>query len=159
MAVVDKKTGKTGPGRPRKNPPPFAQEQENVEMKNKRTPIDGQRDKLALNNLDPDFYYYWVVDQAEDGQRIAEFLDAGYTFVRPEEGVRAGQADVYTSSNVGSIIRVTAGRTGGYHYLMKLPMEYRKEDLARKAREVDATEETMRADIHDGQYGEIKISR
>ncbi len=123
-----------------------------------RVPIGGLTDALAVEGKSPDFYYRWVKDDAEDGQNILKHTRAGYFFAQADEGLLIGDYSVYKTENVGSIIRVPAGK-GEFLYLMRQPMKFRKEDLKAKARRVDGTEEAMTAPALDGGYGEIKPSR
>lgn len=123
----------------------------------KRVPISGTRDLLTVEGKDPSFHYHWFSDKNETGQRIHRAKMAGYTFVTSEE-VSVGDSAVFKSANVGSIIRIPDGRSGNYLYLMKLPIEWREEDLADRAKRNTETETIMSRSRDDGQYGELKIS-
>jgi hypothetical protein len=124
----------------------------------KRVPISGTRDLLTVEGKDPNFHYRWFSDKNETGQRIHRAKLAGYELVLSEE-VRVGDAAVFKSSNVGSIVRVPDGRSGNYLYLMKLPQEWREEDLQDRANRNKETENLISQTRDEGQYGEVKISR
>lgn len=128
--------------------------------KQERVPISGRNDPLAVEGKDPSFYYRWVLDKSEKGTNILKYQRAGYAFAEKSEGLQIGASSVYVNDHVGSHIRVPAGQTGENMYLMKLPMEYRTEDLASKATVTNETEEALRAtEASDGRYGKVKIDR
>ena len=124
-----------------------------------RQPISGRNDRLAVEGTDPNFYYRWVLDTSEKGSNILKHTNAGYTFTKKDEGLVVGAASVYVNDHVGSHIRVPAGREGENLYLMKLPMEYREEDLETKRQTVNETEQSLLQVKPEGGYGEVKISR
>jgi hypothetical protein len=113
---------------------------------------------LTVEGKDPNFHYHWFSDKNETGQRIHRAKMAGYEFVTSDEVV-IGESMVYKSSNVGSIVRIPDGRSGNYLYLMKLPQEWREEDLRDRAKRTSDTVKQMSQTKEDGQYGEVKISR
>lgn len=123
-----------------------------------RVPISGRTDQMAVEGKDPAFYYRWVYDTSEKGTNILKHTRAGYVFAEKSEGLEIGSSSVYINDHTGSHIRVPAGRDGGDMYLMKLPMEYREEDLAAKKDVVDGTVQQLHASKPEGSYGEIKIS-
>lgn len=124
-----------------------------------RQPISGRNDQLAVEGKDPDFYYYWVLDESEKGSNILKYTRAGYVFATKDDGLIIGSSSVYINDHVGSHIRVPAGRDGGNLYLMKLPMEYRLEDLEAKSKRVSETEQSLTQHKPEGGYGEVKITR
>ena len=144
---------KRGRGRPRKEQPG------DIKLsREERVPLGGFRDILTLRNTDPNYHYYWGIDESEDGSQIARCLQAGYVMVRPEEKVTYGEASVYKSNGLGSVIRVSAGG-GLYHYLMKLPMEFHLDDQRRNAERVNQTEQSLKNQGGDtsGFYGDVSI--
>lgn len=144
---------KRGRGRPRKEQPG------DIKLsREERVPLGGFRDILTLRNTDPNYHYFWALDLSEDGSQIARCLQAGYVFVRPEEKVTYGEASVYTTQGLGSVLRVPAG--GGLnHYLMKLPMEFHKEDQERNANRINMTEQSLKEQGTgtEGFYGGVSI--
>jgi hypothetical protein len=113
---------------------------------------------LHVEGKMPGFHYRWIKDTDETGSEVLRYLSAGYEFVSRKEGVIVGDNSVYTSKAVGSMIRVPAGSTGEYLYLVKIPQEWYDEDQAAKARNIDKTEETIQNPEVEGKYGSIKIS-
>lgn len=124
-----------------------------------RVPVGGYRDILTLENTDPEFHYYWELDSSETGPNIHKRLRAGYDFVRDDEGVIVGQASVFKSESVGSILRVPNG-DGRYMYLMKILKEWHEEDMERLNQEINETESSLRGPQFDGAYGRgVSIER
>jgi hypothetical protein len=125
-----------------------------------RIPVSGNRDILTVQGLDPAYEHRWVNDSSENGQRIHRFLMGGWEFA-PKENLSIGSEMVFTSENVGSIVRVPGGR-GNYLYLMRIPKEWFEEDKAAKAAQILQTERKVtrkrQTDDEDGDYGEGKIS-
>lgn len=145
-AIENAATIKRGKGRPDKR----GRYRLNV-TRDTRVPVGGYRDILTLENTDPDFHYYWEIDTSETGPNIHKRLRAGYDFVRDDEGVIVGQASVFKTESVGSILRVPNG-DGRYLYLMKIPMEWFLEDMERNNQVVDETEDALRSPSFDGSY-------
>lgn len=127
--------------------------------KETRVPLGGYRDILTVENTDPDYHYYWELDDTEHGNRLYKRRQAGYDFVSPDEGVIVGEASVFKTADLGSIIRVPNG-DGRYLYLMKILRSWYEEDRAKMDKLVDDTEESIRRpnDV-EGGYGSTKISR
>lgn len=124
-----------------------------------RVPVGGYRDILTLENTDPEFHYYWELDSSETGPNIHKRLRAGYDFVRDDEGVIVGQASVFRSESVGSILRVPNG-DGRYMYLLRIPKEWHEEDMERLNQEVNETESSLQGPQFDGTYGRgVSIER
>ena len=130
----------------------------------KRISVNQQRDKLSVIGLDTaHFYYRWFNDQ--DG-RIEDALNAGYVFVEKSEVQRSGDPTVDTSRGTDSRIRKGVGG-GLVAYLMKLPLEFKKEYDAEKEAEILETERAMKRikskDGHpaaqEADYGSFKIER
>ena len=148
---------KRGPGRPRKN------DVSRVDVttgRAPRVPVSGNRDILTIEGKDPSFEYRWIIDSAENGQRIQKFGKAWWELVLSDDGQHSvGQDMVYKTENVGSIIRVPAG-TGKFYYLMRIPKEYFAADQNEKQKEIKDRESAMtQTDSDNGQYGNIKLSR
>lgn len=117
-----------------------------------RTPV-GQGDRLKFSQRPG--YYRRLVNDKED--RIQRFLDAGYEFVYGDE--TGGPQQSGDPSKMSSRISKQVGG-GVTAYLMELPIDYRKEDVGRKARYVDQVEETMRKNVvsEPGRYGKAASS-
>jgi len=148
---------KRGPGRPRKND---VSRVDASTGRAPRVPVSGNRDILTVDGKDPAFAYRWILDSAENGQRIMKFNRAWWDLVDSGDGQHiVGQDMVYKTENVGSIIRVPAG-SGKFYYLMRIPKEHYDADQKAKAQETADREQTItQTDSDNGQYGNIKISR
>ena len=154
QALPEKKRGR---GRPRKVD---IEAEKNRVTKETRVPLGGFRNILTVENKDPNYHYFWAIDETEGGTAIARAQQAGYEFVRPEEGVVVGEASVFKTENVGSIIRVPAGG-GMFHYLMKMPMAFYEDDQRRHNERVDQTESALKnqGKNNPGFYGGVNITR
>lgn len=130
-----------------------------------RIPVASQRAPLTYKGLDHKNYYYrWVIDQDD---RIQNFLDAGYEFVKPTgHGSKVGDPTVDSAKEHDTRV-VKAARAGPYKlYLMQLDWEFYNADQKLKQKEVDLSEESMRrpgtgkAIPKQGvDYGNINLNR
>lgn len=149
-----KQPKKRGAGRP----PKEGRYRLNVK-RDTRIAVGGYRDILTLENTDPDYHYYWELDSSETGPTIHRRLLAGYSFVQDDEGVLVGQASVFKSEAVGSILRVPNG-DGRYLYLLKIPMEWYEEDREAIEQRINETEDAIRGPQLEGGYSAgISIGR
>ncbi len=124
-------------------------------VKPKRVPLSGDRSKLIVDNMDPDYYYRWILDTSHTGGRIHAAKAAGFEFANPDDH-NVGDLSVYKTKDVGSIIRVPDGKSGESLYFMRQPMKYREEDLAlKKQKVINVTDEAFRKE--EGQYGKTTI--
>jgi len=136
----------------------------------RRSSVAGRRGKLEVQGLDRDmFEYRWVKDagneqQAPDGtlhfvpgQRIVQFLDDGWVFVKRDEVGTIGETQVYSGSGMGDIIRQAAGMDE-YLFLMKIKKDWYEEDQQAKEQEIREREQQQTAvNSEDGQYGSVSI--
>lgn len=107
----------------------------------KRVSVSDQRDKLNVLGLDTNNFYYRWVNDIDD--RLLTFKNAGYEFVQKSEVKSLGDPTV--DSSLGTDSRLRKGVGGGrIAYLMKLPLEFKQEDDARKEAELLETERAMR---------------
>lgn len=159
MSTETEATEATQPVKRGRGRPPLKTGPQSKVTRETRVPLGGFRDILTVTNKDPNYHYTWPLDLDEKGTQIARLLQAGYEFVRPEEGVMVGEASVYRTDNVGSVHRVPGG--GGYfHYLMRIPMEWHEDDKRRQAERVDRTEQALKGQIEkDGFYGSFNMDR
>lgn len=105
-----------------------------------RISVNQQRDKLNVLGLDPENFYYRWVNDSED--RLHIFKNAGYEFVDKKEIKSSGDPTV--DSSLGTDSRIRKGVGGGMTaYLMKLPLEFKKEYDAEKEADLLETERTM----------------
>lgn len=96
----------------------------NTGVRPKRIPM-GQGMNLAIYESgldDDDFYRHWIDEQPSKGGRLMQAIQAGYEH----------QVD-----HLGNQITRRSG--AGTMYLMRLPIDFRKEDLAAKRRKSEAT--------------------
>lgn len=124
----------------------------------KRVPMGAHRDVLTVDGLDPGYVHRWVLDAGERGQRILRFELAGYSFC-PADGLNIGQAMVYKTENVGSIVRVPNGKSGEYLYLMRINKELYEEDQdSKEANLLDVEKQLRRVSEEEGETGKVKLS-
>ncbi len=126
--------------------------------KETRVPVEGLRDILTVEGKDPNFHYYWELDSDETGTNIYKRLRAGYEFVQADT-VIVGQANVYKSSNVGTIVRVP-NPDGRYLYLMRIPKDWHEDDLKAQELRNKESEQSIYEDANQsGRYGSVKLTR
>lgn len=125
-----------------------------VRGRRKRSGLGGVADILSVSFKDPafeeEFYWYWELGDDENSPAIYNAIEyLGYEFVRPEE-LAGTQANYQKSVSAGSVVRVQAGKKqSGWLYLLKQPMEYRKEDLAAMLEEGQAPVKAMRRSANE----------
>jgi hypothetical protein len=119
----------------------------------RRTPI-GTRNVLTVAGKDPNYVYRIVNDS---GDRINEFLEAGYELV-PEDSVKVGDKRVNKASSEGSNAQISVGQ-GQKAFVMRIRKEWYQEDQAAKQQRVDQLEATIKDKALDGTYGKLEISR
>ncbi len=121
-----------------------------------RTPL-GVRNILTVNNKDPNFVYR-VVNDVDDGDRVQRFIDAGYEIVN-SDSVTVGDRRIGNPSSIDSVARVSVGG-GKKGIVMRQKREWYEEDQARKAAEIDATEQSIqKPDSGKGMYGNMSFKR
>lgn len=99
----------------------------------KRIPI-GTRQVLAARER-PGFHRRWVNDV---GDRIQQFIDAGYTTVSGEVN-NTSDDSAQTPSKLGNTVRRMVGENV-YAVLMEIPQEFYDEDQTLKQERVDEVE-------------------
>lgn len=119
----------------------------------RRTPV-GQRNVLTVAGKDPNYVYRIVNDS---GDRIQEFLDAGYELVQADS-IRVGDKRVNAATAEGSVSQISVGQ-GQKAMVMRIKKEWYEEDQATKQIQVDQLEATIREKALDGTYGKLEISR
>ena len=119
----------------------------------KRTPV-GQRNVLTVAGKEPDFSYRIVNDT---GDRIAQFLEAGYEFVDAATH-RVGDKRVNSASPEGSKAQVSVGK-GDKAFVMRIKNEWYEEDQKAKQKEIDRLEQSIKQTASGtGDYGSVSIS-
>ena len=114
----------------------------------------GQRNVLTVTGKDANYVYRIVNDS---GDRVQEFLDAGYEMV-DASSVRVGDKRVNAASAEGSVSQISVGQ-GQKAFVMRIKKEWYDEDQAAKQAHVDRLEATIKDKALDGTYGKLEISR
>lgn len=115
-----------------------AEQKPSVQRK-QRIPVSGPRDILTVTNKDPNYVYRWVRDLPG---RIQRFLDGGYEIVNHDAQV--GQRTVDSGSRLGTAV---TRQDGAFTLvLMRQLRDWYNEDQEAKQREIDALEDSMRAE-------------
>ena len=118
-----------------------------------RVPV-GTRNILTVANKDPSYEYRIVNDS---GDRVQEFLDAGYELVE-QNSVRVGDKRVNSASAEGTLSQVSVGQ-GMKAFVMRIKKEWYAEDQARKQQYVNRLESSTKEQALDGTYGKLEITR
>jgi hypothetical protein len=118
----------------------------------KRTPV-GVRNVLTVKGKDPNYEYRIVNDT---GDRVAQFLDAGYEVVNAAD-VQIGDRRVNQSSGEGSVAQTAVG--GGLKgVVVRIKKEWFDEDQAAKQAQIDATEAATQHEALNDRYGKFDVS-
>jgi hypothetical protein len=118
-----------------------------------RVPV-GTRNVLTVAGKDANYEYRVINDS---GDRVQEFLDAGYELV-DSSSVRVGDKRVNAASSEGSISQISVGQ-GQKAYVVRIKREWFEEDQARKQAKVNQMENATKAKALDGTYGKLEITR
>ncbi|MDE3022467.1 MAG: hypothetical protein KGI54_11480 [Pseudomonadota bacterium] len=118
-----------------------------------RTPI-GKRNVLTVAGKDANYQYRIINDS---GDRVQEFLDAGYELVK-EDSVKVGDKRVNKASAEGSVSQISVGQ-GQKAFVVRIKKEWYQEDQKAKQDQVDAQENATKSKALDGTYGKLEISR
>ena len=118
-----------------------------------RTPV-GTRNVLTVAGKEPGYEYRIINDS---GDRVQEFLDAGYELVK-ENSVKVGDKRVNKSSSEGSVSQISVGQ-GQKAFVVRIKKEWYDEDQALKQQKVNELEAATKAKALDGTYGKLDISR
>ncbi len=118
----------------------------------KRTPVNG-RNVLTVTGKEDGWHYRIVNDT---GDRIAQFLEAGYELV-DSSTVRVGDKRVAQASAEGSKAQVAVGK-GEKAFVMRIKNEWYKEDQDAKQAEIKRLEQTITQNLAGkADYGSVKI--
>jgi regulator of protease activity HflC (stomatin/prohibitin superfamily) len=118
-----------------------------------RTPV-GTRNVLTVAGKEAGYEYRIINDS---GDRVQEFLDAGYEIVS-NDSVRVGDKRVNAATAEGSKAQLSVGQ-GQKAYVVRIKKEWYDEDQAAKQVHVNKLEEATKAKALDGTYGKLEISR
>jgi hypothetical protein len=127
-----------------------------VSTRTKRTPVNG-RNILTVSGKEPGYVYRVVNDQ---GDRIQQFLDAGYEIVAAKD-VRVGDRRVDTATPEGSNAQVVVDKSNGQKaVVLRVKEEWYKEDQAAKQTFVNDQESTITKNLSGkADYGQVKLGR
>lgn len=118
----------------------------------KRTPI-GSRNVLTLVGKKPGYTYRIVNDS---GDRISQFIDAGYEFVDAAD-IQVGDRRVDKASPEGTKAQVSVGK-GDKAFVMCIKDEYYQEDQAAKQEQVNKLEQSIKQIASQkADYGTVTI--
>ena len=118
-----------------------------------RVPV-GTRKVLTVAGKDSDYEYRIINDS---GDRVQEFLDAGYELV-DADSVRVGDKRVNSATSEGSKAQISVGQ-GQKAFVVRIKKEWYMEDQAAKQAKVNELESATKAKALDGTYGKLDISR
>lgn len=116
----------------------------------------GASDKMAVYGKDSNYHYRIVNDRDGTGQRLQEFLNAGYEFVDKGVETNTGRVDQPADQGANKTFAVGKGTTA---YLMRIPIEFYQEDQKEKQRIVDAQEETLFNGPEGSDYGGVQTKK
>lgn len=117
----------------------------------KRTPLSG-RNRLYIKDRDPNYFYRIVnVNLESDPDRIQNLIDMGYEIVPREKIGTVGDSKVDNPSALGSAGQISVGR-GTKAIVMRIPLEWYKEDQAAKQAENDVHESSAK---NSADYGSV----
>lgn len=119
----------------------------------KRVPV-GTRNILTVDGKDPNYSYRVINDT---GDRVQEFLDAGYELV-DAKSVRVGDKRLNQASSEGSVSQISLGK-GDKGFLVRIRKEWYEEDQATKQAKVQSIEDATRQKALNGTYGKLDITR
>jgi hypothetical protein len=117
-----------------------------------RVPV-GTRNILKVQGKDPAYEYRFINDS---GDRVAEFLDAGYQ-IESADAVRVGDKRTGTATPEGSKAQYSVGQ-GQKALLVKIKKEWYDEDQAKKQERVAAQERATKDKALDGTYGKLELN-
>jgi len=118
-----------------------------------RVPV-GTRNVLTVAGKEPGYEYRIINDS---GDRVQEFLDAGYELVK-ENSVKVGDKRVNKASSEGTVSQISVGQ-GQKAFVVRIKKEWYDEDQAAKQQKVNELEASTKAKALDGTYGKLEISR
>lgn len=106
-----------------------------------------ERNIISYSNLDPDYVYRVVNDKPG---KIDQAQKIGYELVESDEQI--GDYGAAEGSKLGKAVsKAVGGGTKGY--LMRIKKEFYEEDRAAKDKIIDATEQAMKPNKANGEYG------
>lgn len=131
-----------GPGRPSNAEVAARASVENVQERPPQTrkPFGGMEQKLAYEQR-AGFHRHWFNEDRKGG--ISRVLEAGYTHVKDNEG-----------KIVSRLVGKQENGQPQHAFLMEIPEEWYKEDMAAQAREINEKEKAIKQGTFEGQAGD-----
>lgn len=129
-------------------------EEQVAQARPKRTRM-GRRNVLTLSGITDqnEFHYHWFLDVND---RINQAIEAGYVLVQ-KGGVSAGDRNVESARGDDTVMQKPSGNGRQMLFLMKIPMEFYKEDQADKQKDILSLEtDLFKAKSELGQYGNVQ---
>jgi hypothetical protein len=120
----------------------------------KRVPINGLRDKLSVQGMEPGWHYIWIRDD-----EVYRFEMGGYEKVTHD--VTVGDRHINTAGQIGSAVTYPGGNGVTLHLFRCLDEVYQAE-LDSIHQQVDEGEAAMKAQLNsntDGRYGKVEIEQ
>jgi hypothetical protein len=118
----------------------------------KRVPINGLRDKLAVQGLEKGWHYIWIRDD-----EVYRFEMGGYDPV--SHAVTVGDRHINTAGQIGANVTYPGGNGVTLH-LYRCPEEVYQDELNAVHQQVDEGEAVMKQQLNstsDGRYGKVEI--
>lgn len=122
-----------------------------------RVSMSGSRLRMNVDKseLDPNFHYAWINDQAD---LIFRAKRAGYIPVETSEIASWGSRGVDSADSTSSLVEMPVDKKGTMAIFMKQPMEYHEEDLLEQRKLNQSKEADIVKDLNsetDGRYGKV----
>lgn len=126
----------------------------NRSNRKERVPFGTPRGKLEVRGKEPGYFYAWVNEETVDAR-----LEEGFEFVTHDckVGWRNVSAARLDNGSMAIKLPVGAGQTA---FLMRQPLDYHEQDMAKYHKYVDSTEETLKRQSNsNGLQGNFEITR
>lgn len=121
----------------------------------RRGNIGGFRNRLNINGkLDKENFEYRIVNDFEDGDRIAQFMQNDWEIVNKSD-IEVGDKRVNKPTPEGTPVKISVGQ-GTRAYLMRKRKDWFQDDQKAKQAEVDTSELEMKP---DGAYGHLNLDK
>ena len=119
----------------------------------KRQPV-GHRNRLTVNNQDPNYVYRWVNANMDSGDRPQILQESGYEYVE-KSTARKSNIRVQDGGVLGSY-ETTPGGSGDTMVLMRQHKDWYNQDQAEKQKRVDESDQAIKNKVkEDGFYGKV----
>lgn len=124
---------------------------EQAPKKRERSSINGTRALLEVRGKEPGFHYAWINDEY-----VHDRQDQGFEHVRHPVQVGARRLDVSKMPSDSFVCRNVGN--GVIAYLMRIPLDFYKEDMAAMQQEVDERTKAQIGNLSkDGLSGNVTV--